>query len=110
MIIQGQEAMSKEEYYVSVALDKLGYDYQYQYETGLRGTRGNQRIDFLVYTPGKWTVLDVRGRYWHTGSRESELDLERVVRQKGWLLVVAWDKDVPSIEQATTFIRNALGG
>lgn len=110
MVVHGRPVDSKEEYYVAKALDILGWDYYYQFMVGTRGVRGTQTLDFVVMTPGKWTILDVRGRYWHTGAREDGLDIERVARRKGWRLVVAWDNDVPGIKEATMFVRKEIGG
>lgn len=110
MVIQGRPAMSKEEYWVSKALELLGWKYTYQYVVGMLGVRGTQKLDFLVYTPGKWTVVDVRGRYWHSGGREGELDLERVVHKKNWRLVVVWDTDISDVGNAKVFLQNQIGG
>lgn len=109
MVIKGQAAGSKEEYYVSKALDKLGYEYSYQVPVmGGRSVRGGQILDFLVDTPVKRTIVDVRGTYWHTGAREDSLDILRVTRKYGWHLLVAWDTDVPDEATALGFLRQRL--
>ncbi len=109
LLIQGIPVGSQEEYNAGRALDILGYRYHYQYAVDYgRQRRGGQVLDFLVYTPIRWTVLDVRGTYWHTGRREDSLDIERVVRRHHWRLVVAWDRDVPSLSQAITFLRFSM--
>lgn|GEM_PF-7027327 len=111
MMIRGQQAGSKEEYFVAQGLNKLGMKYSYQVPVmGGRNVRGGQVLDFLVYTPGKYTIVDVRGTYWHTGAREDSLDILRVTRRYGWLLLVAWDTDVPDEATALSFLRTHLGG
>lgn len=110
MVVHGREVDSKEEFYTAKALDILGWDYYYQFTVGIRGVRGSQTLDFVVMTPGKWTVVDVRGRYWHTGKREDELEIQRVIRKKNWRLVVAWDYQVPGIKEAVMFLRKEIGG
>lgn len=109
-IIQGEPAGSKEEWYTAQALERLGWQYAYQYSVmGGRSVRGGQVIDFLVYTPGKWTIVDVLGTYWHTGKNEDRLSIQKVVASKGWRLVEAWDYNVPSIDEAVSFLRAQLG-
>lgn len=110
MMIKGQKAGSKEEYYVSKALDRLGLKYSFQVPVmGGRSVRGGQVLDFLVATPVKKTIVDVRGTYWHTGAREDSLDILRVTRKYGWALLVAWDTDVPDEATALSFLRQHLG-
>lgn len=110
MLIQGRRPDSKEEYYVAMALERLGWRrYYYQFIVGLLGTKGYQKLDFVVPTPGRWTVIDVRGAYWHTGRREDELSLERAVKSRNWRLVVIWDYDATSIDAAASFLRTKIG-
>lgn len=109
-IIKGMQAGSKEEWYTSVALDRLGFEYEYQYQVfGGRSVRGGQVLDFLVFTPGIWTIVDVLGAYWHTGKYEDRLSIQKVVVEKKWKLIEAWDYDIPSIEKAVSFLRARLG-
>lgn len=109
MLIKGQPAGSKEEYYTATALDVMGLQYSYQVPmAGGRSRRGGQMLDFVVYTPGKTTVVDVRGVYWHTGRHEDSLDIERVMQNKGWNLLVAWDYNVPTQADALSFLRAHL--
>jgi hypothetical protein len=109
-IIQGQSVGSKEEWWTSLALEKLGFEYEYQYPVfGGRSVRGGQMLDFLVYTPGKWTIVDVLGAYWHTGKNEDRLSIQKVVVEKKWRLVEAWDYLIPSAEKALSFYRAKLG-
>jgi hypothetical protein len=70
MIIKGRSAGSVNEYYVSQALDALGYAYSYQYEVfGGSSVRGGQIIDFLVRKPPRPIPVFVQGTYWHGTSK-----------------------------------------
>lgn len=109
MIIQGVVADSKEEWYVAQALDKLGLEYEYQKSVrGGRLVRGGQVLDFLVYTPGRNTVVDVRGKYWHTGKHEDELSLKIALKGKDWNVVVIWDYEATSVEAALSILRERM--
>ena len=109
MIVHGQQAGSKEEWYVAQALEKMGFSFDYQVSVlGGRSRRGGQVLDFVVHTPVKWTVVDVRGTYWHTGHHEDSLSIQRAIKRKGYGLVVAWDTNVPSLEKAFEFLRANL--
>ena len=109
MIIRGQPAGSKEEWRTSQALDILQMDYYYQYSVGGgRQRRGGQVIDFLVLTPVRWTIVDVRGTYWHTGRHEDSLDILRVARKQRWNLVILWDTDCKSVSDAVSFLRQKI--
>ena len=72
--IQGKTPDSIEEYRMSVALDKAGlkYDFQYPVAGGSR-LRGGTTIDFLVHTAPLYTPLFVDGEYWH-GGRQADQD------------------------------------
>jgi len=109
-LIHGEPADSKEEWYISVALEWAGFDYSYQHQVGIPGTRGSQRLDFLVYTPGRWTILDVRGRYWHSGVNEDEIEIRDVARKNRWILLVAWDNEIVDIATAKNFVTTKIGG
>lgn len=110
MLIHGVKVGSKEEFYVGTALDILGYRYGYQVPVNFgRKRRGGQVLDFLVYTAVRHTVVDVLGRFWHTGKHEDSLSMERVVKQHNWSYVAAWTDKVPSIAAAVSFLRFQLG-
>lgn len=114
-IIRGQTADSKPEYWVSLALDiiegKTGWGWAYQVPVNYGRLReGGNVIDFLVYTPGRWTMLDPMGRPFHTGAREDRFQMERVARQKNWNLL-AWFTDEPQVatkELTLAFLMNKL--
>ena len=71
-VVQGLLPGSKNEWYVSLALDKLEIDYQFQVPlSGGRGIRGGQVIDFICYIP-RATPVFVQGEYWHDIRSEGE--------------------------------------
>lgn len=73
-LIHGNTPGSVEEWRTAVALDKYGWDYDYQVSYfGGRRVAGGQVIDFIVRTLPLQTPLQVYGRYWH-GSAEAEKD------------------------------------
>ncbi len=68
--VQGQIPSSKEEYWVALALERLGIAFIYQYSiSGGRSVRGGQVIDFLAYTVPLPTPIFVQGEYWHGGTK-----------------------------------------
>lgn len=109
LTLQGIPVDSKEEYYLGTALQITGWRYRYQVPLGPQGRRGSQRLDFLVYTPIRWTAIPLNGVYWHTGRRDDLLYQERAVKTKGWRYLPVWDYEVPSITAAIILIRRKLG-
>jgi hypothetical protein len=81
-LIQGQQPMSHQEWYVAQALWKLKLDFEYQYGiNGGQGVRGGQAIDFMVYTVPLPTPIYVQGSYWHRAAKSST-DLLKVEQAK----------------------------
>ena len=109
-LIQGQPAGSLNEWHVAQALATLGVSFDYQ--VPLRGGTarlGGQVLDFLVYTLGRPTPLDVRGRYWHTGIHDDHYDLERALKGKNYgPLLVCWEENCDTQETALNFLRQNL--
>lgn len=110
--IRGQQADSKDEYWVSLALEKIskatgwGWDYQVPVYGGRM--RGGNVIDFLIYTPGMWTILDPMGRYWHTGSREDRMQMQNVARRKKWKLIAWFTDETPTRDAVYSFLKGQL--
>lgn len=110
--IRGQQADSKDEYWVSLALEKIekatgwGWDYQVPVYGGRM--RGGNVIDFLIYTPGMWTMLDEMGRYWHTGRKEDRTQMANVARRKGWRLIAWFTDETPTKDAVYSFLKNKL--
>mgnify|MGYP000131318506 CR=1 FL=1 len=111
--VRGMKAASKDEYWVSLALEKIqaetGWNWEYQVPVnGGRSVRGGNVVDFLIYTPGRWTMLDPKGRYWHTGIHEDQFEMQRVARKKNWILIEWFTDELPTREAVYTFLRTQL--
>lgn len=112
--IRGQQAGSKDEYWVSLALERIeeetGWGWSYQVPVyGGRTRAGGNVVDFLIYTPGRWTILDPMGRYWHTGAREDQSQMQNVARRKNWKLIAWFTDETPTRERVYSFLRDELG-
>ena len=113
VLIRGIVADSKEEVNVALALDSLDLAYHYQRVVGLRGVRGTQVIDFLVFTVPKATPLFVHGEYWHKGKKaiEDELKMSElaVMMVKIWNEpVIIWTEDCQTVDDARATLRKLL--
>lgn len=111
--VRGQKAGSKEEYWVSLALDRIalttGWWWDYQVAVyGGRDYAGGLVIDFLVGTPGRYTVLDPMGRYWHTGNHEDRSDYVNMCRRKNWNLIAWFTDETPTKEIMYLFLKDKL--
>lgn len=111
--VRGRKAGSRDEYWVSLALDKIeaitgwGWDYQVPVYGGRQRAGGNV-VDFLIYTPGMWTMLDPMGRYWHTGIHEDQSQMQTVARRKHWNLIAWFTDETPTREAVYTFLKAKL--
>jgi hypothetical protein len=109
--IRGQQAGSKDEYWVSLALDMIEWGWAYQVPVnGGRLRRGGNVVDFLVYTPGMWTIIEPMGRVWHTGTREDRFQMEDLARSRKWKLI-AYFTDEPQVrtkEGVYSFLKSKL--
>lgn len=111
--IRGIKAGSKEEYWCSLALEKIqkqhGYGWDYQVPVrGGRRRRGGNVVDFLIYTPGRWTALDPKGRYWHTGHHEDQQEMRDVCREKNWILIEWFTDETPTKESVYSLLRREM--
>lgn len=110
--IRGQKAGSRDEYWVSLALEKIeeatGWGWEYQVPVYGGRMRGGNVVDFLVYTPGRWTILEPMGRYWHTGVNEDRQQMERVARRKNWNLIAWFTDETPTRDSVMTLLRREL--
>jgi hypothetical protein len=84
-LIQGQVPDSKEEWWISKALDRLGLSYTYQYPVQGGRTRGGYMIDFVVHTVPLATMIEPIGNHWHTGElgsddKKRQADVEELMR------------------------------
>jgi hypothetical protein len=113
LYVQEKPVDSINEYYVAMALDELGFEYQYQKYVGIPGVRGLIIIDFLVYTIPKPTPLFVHGTYWHTGKKKAESEFQIAAlnqRMRGtWAeAVIIWENECESVEDAKNALRDKL--
>lgn len=111
--IRGIKAASKEEYWVSLALERIeemtGWTWQYQVPVyGGRDVAGGNVVDFLVDTPGMPTMLEPMSRYHHTGRHEDRYQMENVARKKNWNLVAWFTDETPSKDSVYQFLRRKL--
>src|SRR5688572_3599074 len=71
-LIQGQVPDSKEEWWISKALDRLGVSYTYQFPVNGGRERGGYLVDFVVNTVPLATMIEPEGNHWHTGELGSD--------------------------------------
>lgn len=111
--IRGMKAGSKDEYWVSLALDlieaRTGWTWEYQVPVfGGRERAGGNVIDFIVHRPGRWVMIDPMGRPWHTGANEDRYQMERVARRKNWDLIAYFTDQVTTREMVYQYLRAEL--
>jgi len=111
--IRGIRAGSKEEYWCSLALEKIeaetGWTWEYQVPVyGGRTRAGGNVVDFLIDTPVMKTFLDPMGRYWHTGVNEDRTQMQHVARQKNWILIAWFTDETPTRESVYAFLRDKM--
>lgn len=112
--VQGTMPDSKEEYWVSLALDKLDLSYQFQYPiAGGKTRRGGQMLDFMVYTKPLPTPVAVQGKYWHSGKHEQDTvfnvaKINQQLRGRCMPVVEIWDYELPTPERALVVVRERL--
>lgn len=71
-MVQGIMPGSKNEFYVALALEKLGIEFMFQFALyGGRSVRGGQVVDFVVFNPKAIPVF-IQGEYWHNKASENE--------------------------------------
>jgi len=112
--IQGKPVGSIPEARVSVALDRLGFKYIYQYSiAGGTSVRGGQVVDFWTYTAPLPTPIFVQGLYWHRSSKETEdrlkqIDISRRFRGQVNDPLLIWEDNISSVDEAYQYLKNLL--
>jgi hypothetical protein len=111
-LVKGQVPDSKEEFYVSLALEQFELDYLYQYEIfDGRERKGGQVLDFLVFTTPLMTPLLVMGEYWH---RNKDQEAYRIARIRTYFKgsafdpVLLWTKDLATVDMAYETVKREL--
>lgn len=99
------------EWYVSLALDKLGLDYNYQVALGMVGVRGSQSIDFVVYKPQGGIPVFVQGAHWHRLQTESEDELKQAAAEHRYKnkVVLLMEDETSTREKAYTAVLEKIG-
>lgn len=109
-IIQGKEADSTEEWYVSIALSRLKIPYVYQLPLfGGYGVRGGMIVDFLIENPFP-QALEVMGEYWHQGEMKAR-DRLRIAILNAYFkreTIILWGSELETVEQAITAVRKKV--
>jgi hypothetical protein len=111
--LQGIVPGSKEEWRVGVALNRLGYKYEFQYSVFGGRMAGGQVIDFWVTSTFLPTPVYVNGRAWHDRANARIDDfklakLKNIYRGRIREPVVIWDDTVGSIEAAMQVLRRLM--
>lgn len=111
-LIQGQKPRSKNEWFVSLALDEVGHEYIYQYKVRGGHIRGGYFLDFLVVTAvPRSTGIEVFGDYWHSGEITSEdtFRIRRIEHDMRIKIKVIWGKDSDNFDVALQAVIKAVG-
>jgi hypothetical protein len=112
--ILGQQADSKEEWWVYLALTRLAeysgltFDYQVPIYGG-RSRAGGLVIDFIVHLGARTFWLDPMGKYWHTGQKEDRDQLANAARRRHVQLIAWFTEETPTKESIFIFLRKELG-
>jgi hypothetical protein len=111
-LIEGKTPDSKEEWWIALALWKLGHDFSYQVPVfGGYWVRGGQILDFIVHsTVPRETIIQFNGDYWHHGGDEeifSQQRLEEEYRDRANILVM-WSEDAPNKDETFAHLRRNL--
>ena len=110
-LIQGQMPGSINEYNFSVALEKLDLPYMYQYQMGMMGVRGSQRIDFLVLCAPSSQACYIQGTYWHRAATAGEDRLKHAIAEHIFGVGNVHDfteEETETVEAAIVSIRKKL--
>lgn len=108
--VHGKPVDSINEYYVSLALDALNLDYNFQYFVGAINIRGSQSIDFLVKTAPKPTPLFIHGEYWHAAWNSEEesfkmAEINRISRGTWADVIIIWEHECETEEDARKIVN-----
>ena len=105
---------SSNEYYVALALEKIGLDFKFQLSVaGGKSLAFGIVLDFLVMTVPLPTPVWVHGDYWHTGARrQKDLRQQDIVKQymAGAILepVEIWGHESDTEQMALASVRRKL--
>lgn len=85
IIYEGMRFSSKPEVAIAKALDKLGIMYlpNCLIRVGSIGNRLNRFPDFLICYTGKWGILEIDGKAYHTGRATEDHERSRLIERHG---------------------------
>jgi hypothetical protein len=114
MFIQGKKATTPE-WRIGKALDKMGLTYKFQYSILGGRNPGGQVLDYYIYTVPLPTPLNVNGDYWHRLNKSYRDNLKanqtnELFNNAANPLVIAWEHDLGSIDEAEATLKKLLGG
>ena len=107
--VKGEWA-TKNEYFVSVALDILKIPYSFHVDVwGGSRLRGGYVIDFVVETPF-YIPLEVFGDYWHTGTMSAgdRLKIDNLRFLFGHEPIILWGSETDTQEKALESVRKKV--
>lgn len=113
-LIYGRTPNSKEEWWIALALWRLGHNFEYQVPIfGGYWIRGGQILDFVVRsTVPLDTIIQFNGDYWHGGVTDSQESFNATRVQKEFedtaRVIVMWSDDAPNKEVVYSFLRRRL--
>lgn len=109
-LIQGQTPGSREEWRVSIALSKLGYQYDYQYSMFGGRLTGGTIIDFMVKTEPLSTPLYVNGAYWHKKDDfKQKLQIQKIKRLGYYRTPrIIWDYEMPDMQSTIKMVKERM--
>ena len=110
-IVQGTMPDSLNEWYVALALDKLGIEYIFQYQLfGGTSVRGGQVVDFVVFNPNATPVF-IQGEYWHDRKSETEDMLKQAAAEQYFKTkpILLAGEDTDEKDKAFATVRRELG-
>ena len=100
------------EYYVAIALERLGIHFIFQYSIGGgRTSRGGIVLDFLALTSPLSTPIDVRGNWWHRPQQRLDDDLGLALamsRGRYAEPVVLYGSQLQTIEATYSVVKREL--
>lgn len=111
-VVQDKKATSNE-YYVAKALDRAGFEYDFQLALAGGKVAFGMVLDFLVHTVPLPTPIWVHGEHWHMGDRRAK-DLRQmalVAEMMGTQVntpVEIWGTESNTEEQAYQAVRRYL--
>jgi G:T-mismatch repair DNA endonuclease (very short patch repair protein) len=102
-------AMSENERNYGYALLTLKIPFDMQYQIGMAGVRGSQRIDFVAFIPPRSAAIFIQGSHWHGGRNAVEDRLKQASAEQAgfWVLLVS-EADSDTYDKALAHAKRNL--